>query len=391
MQYEYDANGNMISKVDSSNPADTSYYTYDIENRLIQISNPESQISNYYYDPFGRRLWKEVDGTTTYFMYADEGLVAELDDTGTETKTYGYVPNSTWTTDPLFMKEGSNYYFYHNDHLGTPQKMTSVNGAVVWSAKYSSFGEADVDAESTVTNNLRFPGQYYDEETGLHYNYQRYYDPRTGRYINADLIGLSSGDINIYRYAFNNPEYWIDYNGLFDDGKRNGKNTYLGHSDFPGWSTYGFDYTLEDQSWTSPYWPWSTWRHFRSMESVMKDLEKAIAKCDRIKFSIYMHQGQDVFSHYDNGFRMYPRLFVGPVYSGLPWGGHALAGKIPDQGTEAWLKAKGWTNLMLKKWHAKCAKCFSTEEYQIEQMNREAEEYKKFHNEIEHMLEKYRR
>ena len=70
---------------------------------------------------------------------------------------------------------------YHNDHLGTPQKMTSVNGAVVWNATYSSFGEANVDITSTITNNLRFPGQYEDEETGLHYNYHRYYDPTTGR------------------------------------------------------------------------------------------------------------------------------------------------------------------------------------------------------------------
>ena len=46
------------------------------------------------------------------------------------------------------MKDGENYYFYHNDHLGTPQKMTGVNGAVVWSAKYSSFGEATIEIET---------------------------------------------------------------------------------------------------------------------------------------------------------------------------------------------------------------------------------------------------
>jgi large repetitive protein len=212
-QYVYDSNGNMISKTDQTG---ATAYIYDTENRLVQIVNQQSSIFNYYYDPFGRRLWKDVGGTKTYFVYADEGLVAELNNTGTETKTYGYVPNSTWTTDPLFMKEGANYYFYHNDHLGTPQKMTSVNGAVVWSAKYSSFGEATIDAGATVTNNLRFAGQYYDQETGLHYNYNRYYDPRTGRYFTPDPepIGQLAG-LNLFDYVDDNPITSADPMGLF--------------------------------------------------------------------------------------------------------------------------------------------------------------------------------
>ncbi len=77
----------------------------------------------------------------------------------------GKKPESTWTTEPLFMKAASQYYFYHNGHLGIPQKLTVVNGAVVWSALYSSFGEATVEIE-TVENNLRFPGQYYDAGQG---------------------------------------------------------------------------------------------------------------------------------------------------------------------------------------------------------------------------------
>jgi len=153
-----------------------------------------------------------VAGVRTYFHYADEGLIGEYDSTGTEIKTYGYKPGSTWTTDPLFMKVGTEYYFYQNDHLGTPQKMTAVNGAVVWSAKYSSFGEATVNDASTVTNPLRFPGQYYDAETGLHYNYHRYYDPKTGRYLKTDPIGLDGG-INLFTYALNNPLIFTDPEG----------------------------------------------------------------------------------------------------------------------------------------------------------------------------------
>jgi RHS repeat-associated protein len=148
-----------------------------------------------------------------FFQYADEGLVAEFDGTGTEIKTYGYKPGSTWTTDPLFMKQGTEYYFYHNDHLGTPQKMTAVNGAVVWGAQYEAFGKASVDGSSTVTNNLRFPGQYFDDETGLCYNYFRYYDSETGRYTKKDPIGFRGGT-NLFVYVFNNSLNKIDPLGL---------------------------------------------------------------------------------------------------------------------------------------------------------------------------------
>jgi len=140
-------------------------------------------------------------------------LVGEYEDSGAEIKAYGWKPGSTWSTDPLFMKEGGQYYWYHNDHLGTPQMMTTSSGAVVWKAKYTSFGKAAVDPSSTVVNPLRFAGQYFDAETGLHYNYWRYYDPRIGRYLRADPIGLDEG-INLYTYALSNPINAYDPNGL---------------------------------------------------------------------------------------------------------------------------------------------------------------------------------
>jgi len=145
-------------------------------------------------------------------VYADEGLVAETDAAGNVVKSYGYRPGSTWTTDPLFLKVGGQYYFYQNDHLGTPQKLTAVNGAVVWSVKYSSFGEVTVEVES-IENHLRFPGQYFDQETNFHYNYQRYYDPKIARYLKEDPIGFDGG-INLYSYVFSNPLNLLDAFGL---------------------------------------------------------------------------------------------------------------------------------------------------------------------------------
>jgi len=209
--FSYDSNGNMTQKIDAGQ---VTSYIYNVEDRLQEVRDGSgSLISTYYYDPFGRRLWKEVGGVKTYFVYADEGLVAEVDATGNVTKSYGYRPGSTWTTDPLFMKVGGQYYFYQNDHLGTPQKLTAVNGAVVWTAKYSSFGDASVDISSLVTNNLRYAGQYFDAETGLHYNYKRYYDPVIGRYLRVDPIGFGSGDVNLYSYVYNRPLNFVDPEG----------------------------------------------------------------------------------------------------------------------------------------------------------------------------------
>ena len=146
--YTYDVNGNMIERnVDGA----VTRFFYNLEDRLERVEDGAGNvIASYYYDPFGRRLWKDVGGTRTYFHYSDEGLTGEYDAVGTAIKTYGYKPGSTWTTDPLFMKVGANYYFYQNDHLGTPQKMTSINGAVVWSATYTAFGEATVNVDKLV-------------------------------------------------------------------------------------------------------------------------------------------------------------------------------------------------------------------------------------------------
>ena len=113
-------------------------------------------------------------------------------------------------------------YYIHTDHLGTPKMLTDESGTTVWKATHLPFGEAAVDEDpdgdgAKVTFNLRFPGQYYDAETGLHYNYYRYYDSSTGRYLESDLVGLSGG-LNTYAYVGGNPLRYTDPQGLHHDG-----------------------------------------------------------------------------------------------------------------------------------------------------------------------------
>ena len=84
---------------------------------------------------------------------------------------------------------------------------------MVWSAAYLPYGEAQVQPNSTITNNLRFPGLYYDEETDLHYNWNRYYDPVLGRYLSPDPIWLEGG-LNLYGYVGGDPVNGADLKGL---------------------------------------------------------------------------------------------------------------------------------------------------------------------------------
>jgi RHS repeat-associated protein len=101
----------------------------------------------------------------------------------------------------------------HNDHLATPQKLTDSSGTVIWAADYKPFGEATV-AVSTITNNLRFPGQYFDAETGLNYNLNRDYNPAIGRYAEADPIGIRRGNNHLYLYVGDDPVNFSDPRGL---------------------------------------------------------------------------------------------------------------------------------------------------------------------------------
>ena len=106
-------------------------------------------------------------------------------------------------------------YSIHTDHLGTPKAITNKNQETVWQIDLDTFGETkSIQSKDNFQFNLRFAGQYFDQESGYHYNYHRYYDPKVGRYLTSDPIGLNGGSLNTYAYVDN--EIWglVDPSGL---------------------------------------------------------------------------------------------------------------------------------------------------------------------------------
>jgi len=204
--FAYDGNGNI-----TNDGALT--FVYDQNNRLIEVKEGETSKAIYTYNGLGQRVKKVTGGVTIIYHYDLDGkLIAESLSSGTLTREYLYMGKVRVAM--VDVANGNAVYQYLNDRLGTPEILTDASGTVAWEAWYEPFGEAHIHPSSSVVNNHRFPGQYFDQETGLHYNYHRYYDPKTGRYLTADPIGLRGG-INLYRYVSNSPINRTDPLGLW--------------------------------------------------------------------------------------------------------------------------------------------------------------------------------
>jgi RHS repeat-associated protein len=107
--------------------------------------------------------------------------------------------------------EGGVIYFVRVDHIGRPVFATNATGAKVWTVTYDPFGNVTASTGAGVP--IRFPGQWFQSESGLHQNWMRDYDPTTGRYLQADPLGLVDG-ASVYGYALQNPGRWVDPRGL---------------------------------------------------------------------------------------------------------------------------------------------------------------------------------
>lgn len=200
--YQYDEVGNALSDGQHN-------FSYDAKNQLIAVAG----LATYSYNGLGQRIAKTVNGIQTHYAYDENSrLIGEYNATGQAIQETIYLFGQ-----PIAVLKGESIYNVHADHLGSPRKITDQTGHIVWQWQDKPFGDSpvnqDPDGDGIVFDyNLRFPGQYFDEETGLHYNYFRYYDPSTGRYITSDPIGLWGG-LNTYLYANANPTKYIDPTG----------------------------------------------------------------------------------------------------------------------------------------------------------------------------------
>ncbi|MCK9420712.1 MAG: RHS domain-containing protein [Nitrospirae bacterium] len=300
LNFGYDNNGNTTSQAART-------YIYNQNQRLIQV-NDGSMTAYYTYNGNGQRVKKNVSGAITVFHYGLNGqIIAESNNSGNITAEYVYLNGQ-----PLAKIEGTNTYYYHNDHLGTPQVMTDSAGVVKWSADYKPFGEATVTV-STITNNLRFPGQYYDAETGLNYNYMRNYNPVIGRYIEADPMGLPSG-INLYAYVRNNPNRGKDPFGLAEkciswfDNKSDWSFHAIGA---PEWKFAGTTVIIEGLS------GGCHWEKIQYGYRTRTVTERQLC-CDTCTKKCYLKDGSTK-TEYDNNYNK----VIGSATTGIHWQGDA--------------------------------------------------------------------
>jgi len=247
-QYEYDLNHNRQMKIQSADFADSyvyeinsnrlnrqdtfttgtlpatvadRMYVYSDTNRIFQVLDNGLLSAEYIYNDNGQRTRKvvydnsvsPVTSTTTVYHYDVMGyFIAETDDLGNVIKDYiwneGLVPvaqiNVVIGVDTI--------HYLHTDHLMTPRFATNASQQISWRWEGEAFGETEDQAILSEVN-LRFPGQYFDRETGEHYNWNRYYRAGIGRYLRSDPIGLHK-EINTFSYVDGNPLTKLDYSGL---------------------------------------------------------------------------------------------------------------------------------------------------------------------------------
>ena len=228
--YYYDCFGNLIHRELAD--GEVQNYFYDLHDQLVKAEifkkDGTKETWAYTYDALGRRIGKgrlkneEVsDGLEeeTGFVWDGSHLLQEVQPDGRYTHIYtdpdSYEPLAqvrNWTNEDGESKQEIHYF--HCDQIGIPREMTDKDGNLVWFGDYYGWGKlkSETNISGTAHQPFRLQNQYADRETGLHYNFFRYYEPECGRFINQDPIGLAGGS-NLY-WALQNSQMWADPLGL---------------------------------------------------------------------------------------------------------------------------------------------------------------------------------
>ncbi|MFG2877760.1 putative T7SS-secreted protein [Streptomyces sp. NPDC048337] len=219
VRYEHDALGRTVlrQRTRLSRKPETWHYTWDAEDRMTGVTTPDGTVWRYRYDALSRRTAKQR--LTPTGEVAEETLFT-WDETTLCEETTGPV-TLTWTHDglhPLTQAErvlgttDERFFAIVTDLIGTPKELIDESGEIAWRTRSTLWGSTTWTRDATAYTPLRFPGQYFDPESGLHHNFFRTYDPETARYLSPDPLGLAPAP-NPATYV-HNPFTWFDPLGL---------------------------------------------------------------------------------------------------------------------------------------------------------------------------------
>ncbi|MFE7166304.1 polymorphic toxin type 28 domain-containing protein [Streptomyces sp. NPDC057616] len=243
VRYEHDGQGRttLRQKTRLSRKPDTWRYIWDAEDRLSSVVTPDGTTWRYLYDPLGRRTAKQrlgPDGTSVVEQVDFTWDSSTLCEQTTAVEGSPQRITLTWNHDglqPIAQVESltaadapqeeidSRFFAIVTDLVGSPAELLDEDGAVAWRSRSTLWGKTSWTTNSTAYTPLRFPGQYYDLETDLHYNYFRYYDPECARYLTPDPLGLIPAP-NPHTYV-HNPLTWTDPLGLAPECRELGLRT----------------------------------------------------------------------------------------------------------------------------------------------------------------------
>jgi len=198
--YTYDAEGNLVTRVDRGTGLPTNY-VWNAVHQLQSIHFSDGSVTTYRYDPFGHRV--EVSDGAKTARYVNDGDNIHLEFDGSNTLAASYISGIGEDSFLEMVRAGHSYY-YLRDGLNSVVAIADGSGTVVQNYTYDSFGLQS--SSGSITNPFSYTGREYDAKSGLYYYRARYYDPRSGRFISEDPVGVP----NRYPYSNNDPVDQID-------------------------------------------------------------------------------------------------------------------------------------------------------------------------------------